>query len=1105
MKKLIAWILTLCALFSLVPATYADDGTKVQAGNEEADLLQIQVNYAGYLHTAAVLRAEDGTLLAPLDWMTFYGNLVEESLLGIRVYHKPGQEELRNYAKRWLIVPQLGKYYVNWYFDDHTFEMFLINSGDFSFDDALEMISSPDPVKKEIIDRYFAQKNTNVKRIGTNYMPVHQGKFSKMLSYESDYWVPMSELLSLLEITAAVTGDGRMLCMQPSQVTVFDVLYEHQEEIEDLLFDSEDVVGNDFMAGVGWFTATCTGELYNLVPSRGREIDYKEIFTSYLQDNEVYLSAFNVKNDPNVSYFRKVSETFKDVKTVCQSGVESLDPLYQILLKDATDPDFYKKFFEPVEELCLAIDVAANMMTYIDAFANQVEDHRLMLDAVYKHSADKKWPSYVASQAISKMYASEADLAVNGTIDLTRKMLMEELSNEAYKKLYGGWYYAIEITKVICKDDYEYIVNSSKINLVSNTVQYAYEIFEDRFYDREFSKKGMNNIRLCLMMSLVGTRHAFKTYWQDSRNDDVEAVDKILTKLYQAGTFREENTITVCQDRLKQYKENFPRLQLTKNDPVVIAETGMLRNAIQKDNWSNGKWSIADKDGDMHDEMEIISSGPTGIVKATIDFDKNTVETANASPAEIAAGIIGPVEIVPVEQTVFGDVQSLFAELDTHFAQRDGYLCSIEQDLNNDGTQDRIYAVYDAAHNWNREPNLYLDMPIGNLSIVVAQAVEDGVKLRFFFDPRFNCDLSDVAYSYADEELQINGHAYAYKDTSVPFEKIGIVTLQSLYSYLTGEVMPWEQARVEIDYPDDSNCRKMNLEVDGVDLYVYADMEDGDSQIYEIQANTWEKPIPIIGKITTDNTAREIIEALTLVTWDRHENVPSGDNLSAVMGPYPLLDAMEAPFPYECSVLWYLPDGEIYQLTMKLHEESLDVSPYSLTITSLKKPKVGVYELLLKTPEEVATMLSGYTDDAYEGDDVIYGDGWIGDAKVEIQYESMNGSFLAINVEVEFGENVITIFPGLDSSAKAEAAEDFLQPNMDWDLNRSDFTTEVYYHTNFVFDEEYTDSFWYTTLQRKYPWTEEDGYGDAYLVGIELMYSASKDDPKMSWYWILYD
>lgn len=1099
MKKLIAWILSLCTVFGLLPTVHATDGTQVQVGDEEAQHLQIQVNYGGYLHTAEVLRTEDGTLLAPLEWMTFYGCLQQTSLPGLRLYHKAGQEELHNYAKRWMILPQTGHYYVNWYFEDHVFRMLMMNADDFSFADSLNLLMATDTQAKEIMDSYFSQKNTDVKRIGTNYMPIYQGQFSKILPFRKDYWVPIDELLALLEVSAGVTKDGRILCIDPSSASLFDVLYEHESDITSLLFDSEDVVGNDFMAGAGWVVATGTGELYNLVPGRGREIDYKEIFTSYLQDNEVYLSTFNTQTDPYITHFRQVAENVKGVKTVCYSGVESLNPLAEILVKDATDPDFYKKFFEPAEELGLAIDVAANMLGYIEAFANQVEDHRLMLDAVYQYSAEKTWPSYVAAQAIAKMYRSEADLAVRGTIDLTRKMLMDEVSNEVYKKAYGGWYYAIEITKVLCKEDYEYVVNSSKINLVSNTAQYAHEIFKERLYNQEFDLEGINNVRLCLMMSMVASRHAYKTYWTSGKEDDIKKIDNILTKLYKAGTNREENNISICTDRQKQYKKDFANLQPRKNDPAVIAEQGILLNSIGNGNW-NGGWRVSDPDRDLQEEISVLRDDGSVLIKADLDMDSYNVTHSTGTYTDILAY---QTRIVPQEAQVFGNVQDQFAALDAHFASRYGVVYTLKQDLNEDGKEDRLYALYMANRYWDYDDGDTLQFPDG-LSIVVAENHDKGVILRYYYDPKIYMNPNNAVAGYADGELMISGHAYQYKKkSSPPFEKIGIVSLQSLYLYLTGEIMPWEQARVDISYPDDSNKRKMDLVVDGVKMYLHAEMIGQKPQIYELQTENWEKPIPIMGDLTTENTAREIIELLTLADWDTHETVPFRDNLSVVTGPVPLEGETDAA--YTCSVLWAVAEDDIYQLTMKLHENTLDTKPYGLTITSLKKPMVPICDLLLKTPDQMAQLLSGYSDNAHEREDVIYGKGWNGDAKVEIRYEVMDGAFRATNVEVVFGESTVSIFPGLDSKTKAEKAKDLLQPKKDWKLDHSNFLTEVYYHTNFVLDKEYTDAFWYTTLQTKYPWTETDGYGEAYLVGIELMYSAPKDDPDMSWYWTLYD
>ena len=1102
MKKLIAWILTLCLFLSLVPAVYANDDITVQAGDEKAQVLQAQINFDGYLHSAMVLRTEDGTILAPLKWMTNYGGLESKEYKGVWQYYKPTQEELRNYAKRWLIIPETRDYFVNWYFDLHMFTMFLANADDFSFNDLMELImATREEEMKAILERYFSQKNTEVQRMGTNYMPMHRGKFTKMLSYADDYWVPMSELLSLLEISAGVSKDGRILCMKPSQTTLFDVLYEHGDEIEDLLFNSEDVVGNDFMAGAGWMVATLTGELYNIVPGLGREIDYKEIFTSYLQDNEVYLSTFNSQNDSKATYYKQVAESLKGAKTFYESVAKAHKPVYDLFLEDVTNPEFYTRYFEPAKKAGKAVDIAANAMTYIAAFSNQVEDHRLMLDAVYEYDADKTWPSYIAAQAIAATYKSKANLAILGTIDLTRKMVTEELSQEVYKKAFGGWYYAIEITKVLCKEDYDYVVNSSKINLISNTVQYSYNVFLKRFCNRQFSENGINNTRLCLMMSLIGSRHAYNTYYKgDTMKKETDSINKILSKLYQVGISRNENAQTTCKDRLDKYNEEIPKLQLIKNDPVVIAETDMLLNAIGNNNWKDAGWVSGDTDQDLYQEVSILAATGTGLKEANVDLNEDQVTVTSASPTDVFG--YSQTEIIPEEQMVFGDAAEQLAALDAHFAQRPGLLCAMEYDLNGDDTIDRIYAVENAAQYWDRAADNPLNIPGNNLSLVVAEALDDGVMLRFYFDENYNGSGQEC--SYGAGELTVNGYAYTYQDEiGIPFRKIGLVRLQSIYSYLSGEVKFWEQARVNISYPDDSNHNKMNLEVDGLEFFVHAEKDGDNALIHELRVDAQGKPVPVIGQLTTNNTAKQIIEALSLVNWDNHQSIDPADNLSVVMGPYPLMGGTEEA--YECSVLWVMPDGDIYQLTMQLHEESLDTSPYALNVTSLKKPKVSVHELLLKTPDQVAGMLSGYTADPDDAGEVIYAEGWIGDASVEVQFEALNGTFVAQRVEVRFAEDTVSVFPDLDSSTPAEDAKKFLQPNMDWKLqnSKSEGDKDLYYTTNFCFDEN-SQAFWYVTMLTEYTWTADDGYSEGAFGGITLTYSGSKDDSGMSWYWALY-
>ena len=1091
-------------LVSLAPNVFADNGTTIKVGNEDANLYQIYINFDGYLHTASVMKTQDGSLLVPLEWMTFYGGLKYEELQGVRQYYKPDQKELSNFAKRWIIAPSVGRYYVNWYFDDNTFAKFLLHADDFSFQDAMRLIMTPsDEERKEILDDYFSQKNTKVKRMGTNYMPIYEGEFSKILSYGNDYWVPISELFAMLEVTAAVSPDDRILCVKPSETTLFDVLYKHADGIEDLLFDSDNVIGNDFMAGVGWVVATCSGEIYNVIPVIGREIDYEEIFTSYLQDNEVYLSTFNSQSDSKAAYYNKVAGNFKDAKTVYESLAKSHKPVYDLFLEGVTNPEFYTKYFEPAKKVSKGINIVASAMNYISAFANQVEDHRLMLKAVYDYKAEDKWPSKAAAMIVSATYESLATVAITGTIETTYKLAADELAEEVYKKAFGGWYYAMEITKVLCKDDYEYVVNSSKINLISNTVQYSYEIFEDRLYNRQFNEAGIDKIRLCLMMSLVGSNHAYKTFYTGEAIEKREGeVDAILTKLYQVGENRKENNINICQDRLKQYRKDFADLHLMKSDPVVLAETSILLSDLFVDTWSSGKFTAVDTDSDMHEEVLILTDSSSGLVKTEVDIDADEIEYVNVTVDDIFSSLYHEIDIVPEVQSVFGDPQAQISALDAHFAQRDGLIDAVEQDLNDDGISDRIYVFFDAVNHWSQKGAQQL--PAELLTLLTAESDENGITLRIYVDDHYKGGNKHQVL-YSDGELLVNGYAYTYlEDYGVPFEKVGLVELQSLYRYLNGEIKPWEQARVEITYPDDSNHYKMDLDIDGIQLYVYAQPKGNDVQYHEIRVEPQGKTVPIIDDITTDHTATQIINALSLVSWDNRESIPASDNLSAVMGPYPLMSNAGVE-GYECSVLWVMPDGEIFQLTMKLHEENLDTAPYSLIISSLNKPLVSVHELLLKSKEDVSNLISGYRERYSTTGEDLYVDGQIGDAKVEVHFDLIDNQLVAEGVKVFFKEDTIDVFPGLKSSASAEDAKEFLQPNMDWDLQKSESIGDIdrFYSTSFCYDQN-TEAFWYTTMITDYSWNPTGGYSEGAFGGIQLSYSGEKDAPDMAWYWVLY-
>ena len=66
----------------------------------------------------------------------------------------------------------------------------------------------------------------------------------------------------------------------------------------------------------------------------------------------------------------------------------------------------------------------------------------------------------------------------------------------------------------------------------------------------------LNDARLCLMMSMIASRHAYKTYWEDYKQDEVDKIDEILAELYTSGRWS-SNDSKDCWKRLQPvyYKE----------------------------------------------------------------------------------------------------------------------------------------------------------------------------------------------------------------------------------------------------------------------------------------------------------------------------------------------------------------------------------------------------------------------------------------------------------------------------------------------------------------------------------------------------------------------
>ena len=104
--RALSLLLVLVSLVSLIPPVRAEGLIPAQ----------ILVNYYGAQDRRAVMKNSEGTVYAPLSWLTFYCDLKMENDDGTWVYYSPEQAKERNFAKRLFIEPDRHEFAVGIYF-----------------------------------------------------------------------------------------------------------------------------------------------------------------------------------------------------------------------------------------------------------------------------------------------------------------------------------------------------------------------------------------------------------------------------------------------------------------------------------------------------------------------------------------------------------------------------------------------------------------------------------------------------------------------------------------------------------------------------------------------------------------------------------------------------------------------------------------------------------------------------------------------------------------------------------------------------------------------------------------------------------------------------
>ena len=400
-KRFLALFLVVISILTMFPANSTS-----AADMEEKE---VTIYWDGRKVTETVLVDVKGVKYVPISWMYDYGALNHTKKGDNYEFFYPGEEKLSDYSRRVYINEK-----------DLTFSIKVYCPQDKDIIDYMLWLNKLSKDQLKLLEKKNVKNYREaVKVLGLeakeDYYVLDKGVFLKAITtYDDQVWVPMEQLLPLMNVNCSVQEGCLFMDMRP--ISIWQILYKY--DMEDVLFDiDKEFKYHKELSAAGYAVDTLLNlNLYRtniLTANYGKKIDYEKIFGNYLVDNETYLKAYSTQGTPMSKYYDTI-----------QAGVEegsTASGIIEIISAWADDNSVTKALGDAGAELSEFVRVSGIVgdavegfmwaYDYANAYENMVADHRDMLFAVYDHQVEthkedawkiKMWPSYKAAQNVAK-------------------------------------------------------------------------------------------------------------------------------------------------------------------------------------------------------------------------------------------------------------------------------------------------------------------------------------------------------------------------------------------------------------------------------------------------------------------------------------------------------------------------------------------------------------------------------------------------------------------------------------------------------------------------------------------------------------------------------
>lgn len=490
----------------------------VQAAEENYQRAEIIVESFGKQYTESVLISEDNVLLVPVDWFTRYGLMfcLEEDQQYVFCY--PGEEANQAFAKR-IYVAKDGRNF-----------------------------------------------NCGVCLSESAYQTYIAKAFSQSARLDDMLYLPMAEMLPLFNAKTEITDDG-ILHINANVTSLFSALYGLN--LRELAFNAErDMIGHKFISASSLVVDT----ILNLRIDRldglydtGEYNDYRELFKSYLTDDEAFLSAYDEVQTPPERYWETKRNELKEIDGIL-SDVKIGPDFFGYILDSDLYPEFHA-FKDCYSGAGDAVEGVYKLADYSNTYMNQVEDHVRMLEAVYQEPIfGEANPACRAALQIAATYGQDGtkqkkELLHSAFVDFISEeyddILIEAVELTPYK-------IAFSAVKIIQSDAVEEISKGAKLSYMDTVVNDACRVFEKRVDNLQFDAESLDILRLSSMLALVASRNAYTTFWED--HEKVAQIDRVLEGIYLSAD-------SLADESAEHYSELNAKLNKTASMlDVVITE-----------------------------------------------------------------------------------------------------------------------------------------------------------------------------------------------------------------------------------------------------------------------------------------------------------------------------------------------------------------------------------------------------------------------------------------------------------------------------------------------------------------------------------------------------